>query len=95
MQFWTDLHERDSESHFFRFASQIFVLRGQELLKKGKDFRFHMHAKDGRDKPMSRQWKLSVSIFGIIVVLLLFSGTFIASIHQILCNPGESKLPKR
>lgn len=69
-------------------SRKIYVNRGERLINKGENFRFHLHAQDGTEKLKSSRWKLSGSICGVIVVLLLFSGTFIASIHQILCHPG-------
>ena len=82
-----------SDSDSSLLALQLFVTRGQKLLSKGSDFKFHIHARDGVKRKTTSSKKLLASIVTVIVVLLLFSGTFLASIQRVLCNPGHSKVP--
>jgi len=85
-KFWTVWElERTIESE--KASRQVYVTRGERLLAKGEKFRFHKDARDGHVNPNIKQWKLFASIFGVIVGLCLFSGTFLASINRILCHP--------
>ena len=75
---------------------QLCVKRVRLLRNLGREFKFHKHAVDGtegKESTWKGKFRLLISIPIVIIVLILFSALFLASIHQILCNPGYSLLP--
>lgn len=67
------------------------VTRVQKLKFKRQEFNFKVDAKDAKNQKFDLT-KLWLSAVAILIILVFFSGLFLASIYEILCHPDSSSV---
>ncbi|KAG0556634.1 hypothetical protein M758_11G066600 [Ceratodon purpureus] len=79
------------------FTRTVCINRVKKLLQQRERFSFAKHAKDpDESKRPAAQTRLAWSGAAVVVILLIFSGLFLASVRVILCDsgiPGPSPAP--